>query len=611
MKGLPTKLILLFLFFSAFQAFSQEKKWSVETMDRKLKTAIRPKVLRVSNAWTTVSDSAENGKYRLYHDKEMKMLLATGQIAEHKKVGTWVYYYPNGKKNLTIFYKDGKMEGTLTKFTYAGDTAVHAQMKDDKANGTALNWSDYNADMYPIRAESKRYLMSKAMYRNDTLIAEKNFYPTGEIVMESVQKGDTIVRTSYSSSGQIMEVYYFVNNKTVKTEILHNQSPETTYSLRIDVSKIKDQAIIEDLSSYVNLQSLTIYIPEKQESTESFFKDIIDRVASIESLTALYINSSVDHDLSKVQTMSQLRTLNLTCNSSINPAIMKLANLDLLVLNGKVSGDGSTSFVLPSSIKDLKKLQCLKINNIKFKNPESELIKLKSLTKLYALSLRNCAFEKAPLALGSLKQISYLDLAGAPDNMKNQITSLPDTILKLKNLRYLSLPESMGYEAHTTLLPKYRKRMPLCVFDIYFTCFPEDVQIMLQDGTEKSIKEINTGDVLLCYNASNQSVESTIVLETGCNQLEIKTEIEIVCSGSLRNLRMTPEHPVFVKGRDWQNASQLKVGDQIIHYDPETKAVSEFSIVQVKTSTSLDTKYYNLKTSKASYFANGIWVHNK
>jgi hypothetical protein len=72
-------------------------------------------------------------------------------------------------------------------------------------------------------------------------------------------------------------------------------------------------------------------------------------------------------------------------------------------------------------------------------------------------------------------------------------------------------------------------------------------------------------------------------------------------------LKVTPEHLLFVIGRDWTAAGEVKPGDKLVGADGKPKLVKNIQAVHAP-----GTKVYNLHTNHEThnYFAGGVLVHN-
>ena len=96
-------------------------------------------------------------------------------------------------------------------------------------------------------------------------------------------------------------------------------------------------------------------------------------------------------------------------------------------------------------------------------------------------------------------------------------------------------------------------------------CFPEDTKIKLFNGYEKNIQNIEAGDKVYSYNGSDIIVNTV----QECYKREYQGKIFEVELENGQKLKMTPNHPVFVKNKGWVPAEELKENDEVILYNDE------------------------------------------
>ena len=102
------------------------------------------------------------------------------------------------------------------------------------------------------------------------------------------------------------------------------------------------------------------------------------------------------------------------------------------------------------------------------------------------------------------------------------------------------------------------------------------------------VDELKSGDVV--WGRTNQGIESCIVGEI-IKQFT-STAIEVILSNGLR-IRLTPDHPIYIKGKGWVRTDQALIGDEMELFDeqmlylPETLWDSEdlFEEMSQRTST--------------------------
>ncbi len=95
-------------------------------------------------------------------------------------------------------------------------------------------------------------------------------------------------------------------------------------------------------------------------------------------------------------------------------------------------------------------------------------------------------------------------------------------------------------------------------------CFPADVEISMANGTSKTIDKISVGDDVVSFNENTDTFTHNSVEEiyerpySGvliCIELEDGTE-----------LKMTPEHPVYVTEIGWVEAKDLNSDMEVVRY---------------------------------------------
>ena len=139
------------------------------------------------------------------------------------------------------------------------------------------------------------------------------------------------------------------------------------------------------------------------------------------------------------------------------------------------------------------------------------------------------------------------------------------------------------------------------------TCFLKGTQILLADGTNKSIEKLNVGEIVLGIDENKNIVQApiteTFVHKETSGYLVIKTEDK-------NKIRATTNHPIH-KGNEFVEAGTLKVGDLISILDEKTNQLKETKIIKIKKRPWSRT-VYNIEVDEIhTYIAEGIIVHNK
>ena len=145
---------------------------------------------------------------------------------------------------------------------------------------------------------------------------------------------------------------------------------------------------------------------------------------------------------------------------------------------------------------------------------------------------------------------------------------------------------TFGDPAGSTVFPKYNKMFKfdivISLWDYPLTtylnsqnvlwiamgpidaCVPGDTLIIMADGSLKPIREIKVGDYVLGY--KNGKLVHAKVLAKFERYVDVIYEIRT----RSRTLRITEEHPVFVKGR-WIPVKYLNVGDRLLVVATKTR----------------------------------------
>ena len=140
-------------------------------------------------------------------------------------------------------------------------------------------------------------------------------------------------------------------------------------------------------------------------------------------------------------------------------------------------------------------------------------------------------------------------------------------------------------------------------FDKKFVCasFPENTLVWTGTGTEQ-IEHIVRGDVILSRHDSTLINSSESVQTTFSRTAEGYQRI----STEFGELHLTPEHPLWVQGKGWVEAKDIKWEDPISTVSGDVLAFDN-EYVNAKT------KVYNFTVANThTYFAgpSGFWVHN-
>jgi predicted phage terminase large subunit-like protein len=103
------------------------------------------------------------------------------------------------------------------------------------------------------------------------------------------------------------------------------------------------------------------------------------------------------------------------------------------------------------------------------------------------------------------------------------------------------------------------------------------------------------------YNHDGETIEYQPIEGTEVSAGKPLSEIRFMDGAKLL---CTDEHPIYIEGKGYTQASLVKLGDVAI------KPCSRSLVVSVTRSDQQVKKVYNIRTQNRNYFANGILVHN-
>ena len=148
--------------------------------------------------------------------------------------------------------------------------------------------------------------------------------------------------------------------------------------------------------------------------------------------------------------------------------------------------------------------------------------------------------------------------------------------------------------------------------DCNLCCVPAGTMILMSDGTEKPIEEVNVDDKILTFkekpsHSYPELHEADVIaimskpVTTDIHDITIKDTV----------ITATADHPFLhlsdVGFMDYKNASKLKKGDTVYYYNGR-RMVSAKVISNVKRTENI--VVHNLTTSLNTYVANKVAVHN-
>ena len=82
---------------------------------------------------------------------------------------------------------------------------------------------------------------------------------------------------------------------------------------------------------------------------------------------------------------------------------------------------------------------------------------------------------------------------------------------------------------------------------------------------KRKLKDIQVGDIVWAYNAETDNIEEDIVTSTMARTVNEYFEIELETG---HTLKITGEHPVYIKGKGWIPVDQMEEGDELLRVQP-------------------------------------------
>ena len=133
-------------------------------------------------------------------------------------------------------------------------------------------------------------------------------------------------------------------------------------------------------------------------------------------------------------------------------------------------------------------------------------------------------------------------------------------------------------------------------------CLAKDTRILMSDGTEKPIQDIQKGDFIMGYDfENNQPVESIVMYAVAAQTLPKGTYVvfsndEVLC--------MTDRHYLYsVEWGRYLPINDFFEGDHVLNQNGEEV---EIMAIYWDVETKTDTQFYHLVSSNNTYFANNI-----
>jgi len=131
-------------------------------------------------------------------------------------------------------------------------------------------------------------------------------------------------------------------------------------------------------------------------------------------------------------------------------------------------------------------------------------------------------------------------------------------------------------------------------------CFLPGTPITMADGSMKSIESIVIGDQVAAFDEKTGEMATDTV-----SQVFIHNDIHTGYI-EINDMKVTGEHPLWIKDKGWTKAGEVKVGDILLRQDNTDELVTHIKPVDGKYTV------HNLETQPHhTYYAQGKRVHNK
>jgi len=127
-------------------------------------------------------------------------LRSKGKMIGKRRVGKWIYYFPNGTLFSEEFYINGKLDGTLKNYYKNQKTLEETEYKNGLKNGVSKKYSDKGILIEQVtyidgkeNGEAKYFdlkgsLKEKGKYKNGNRIGKWEYYMDGEIITDKEKK---------------------------------------------------------------------------------------------------------------------------------------------------------------------------------------------------------------------------------------------------------------------------------------------------------------------------------------------------------------------------------------------------------------------------------------
>lgn len=516
----------------------------------------------------------DKGNLTVYYDSSFVhkgLELSGNQTNGSWKYQSWTAYYLNGKKmNIWIFDPRDSVY-TEIHFTIRGDTMRMTRYGPRQSFRDEKNWTENRQN------PSQTYVSWIAHYEGKSYYSF-GFNEKGDTLRKMVVKDGKLVGNAYDNMNPRMR--YSVTADSLGRPVTKYIPEKTKAEITSLVITFKDSLKLDSLAEYQNLLDVSIRMEKMSPGT---FKKL-DKLASLPRLESIALFSGA---------------------SEFPGFILKCKNLKRLTL------DDTKIRLIPASIVSLGKLYFVSLSGNMSMDYETSLKNLSLLPSLHELLLPLDFGKPLPKNIVLLKGLWHLSIGDYTVCTKDTSPSFNiNLIYQLKQLRQLEVCYDQFYKIDHF---SFAAKMPGCRISQYETCFSGDTKLLMANGNEKAISEISEGDIVLCPDDSGAGYDTTVVTRLFFHHepmegllnfiLEIPGETDRVC------LSTTAIHPFFANG-EWKKAAELCAGDELQYCSPEGRKCTAV-VKEITRSPGSGAYVYNIRTSRHTFFAGGILVHNK
>lgn len=536
--------------------------------------------------WDDIVENAflkKDGTYKIYADPDFTLLAAECTVVNGEFSGEWKSYYDNHQLRTSCVYKNGELNGPWISYNKNGHKYLETKYVHNKLDGDyTMNWIYNDNPYYWLDGKNGTF-----HYKNGIKQGETTYWTRRNTIQVTCNYKDDELEGNavyINKNGDTLKVEYYKQGNLISERKIENSSYETTYELRIDCRwKQKNysqvDSIFSNLDQYINLESLSINNNDKEDSV---YRSIINK------------------HIHKITQLPRLRSITISGRGfkNIPSEIFLCKNVTQLFIN-----DIQPIQSLPNELLQLQNLTNIIIRSTKISNPQATIKLLSNLKNLKELALYEC-FNELPSNMHLLQQLDALYLGNYGQCIQKEMQILPDGIFQLKNLKSLIVCQDQLKYYHD----RFNKELPNTLIQMYNTCFDKNTLVELQDLRNKRIADVKENDVIMAYDTETHKIDTALVLRVMKHTVDTYPIVTLSLSNGT-SIQCTNNHPFWCKSQ-WLRADELRKNDILYVHDGKSNALQPVTITDLRISTE-NKEVYNITTTKHTYFANGILVHNK